>query len=317
MIVYGDEWRRVQSLTIGGSSAAAVIGKSRFKTPQLLWDQLRAATVENRVPPRLQESNDMRRGNILEPIALDQLGKYLSRAVTPHDQCDFLYNPALPWAHALPDGWMGEELVEVKVPRPATIVKCVTGALIEEWYYQAQHNMAVARATCPQCDKCHVGLLDPMTCLIHDFVVNFNEVVACELMDAERTFMESVRAGNRPEGEAAEKLSTAEDAGESVILDTPEVKALASSYIELNEIKKEADDSIKTVKARLKKELGTSPVTVVPGVARIHNKRCKDSVGFDKHALFEAYPEFKTDKRFVKKVPGSPYFMVVPLEPLT
>ena len=178
-----DTWLRNHLSTIGASNAAAVVGKHRFKTPWKLWHQMDSVLNKGEIPPQLPLSDDLRRGRVFESTARQMLANELQTPVVPHQQDVFVYCDTFAWAHCLPDAWISNTIpVELKVPRPATVAKCNTDGLIDEWHLQCQHTLAV----CGQPEMI-VALLDPISALLHVAKVRREQSIVGELMEADLT----------------------------------------------------------------------------------------------------------------------------------
>lgn len=286
---FDDDWRRANRGTVGGSTASAVMGCSRFKTRAGLWDEMHSVIVDNKLPPRLRENDDMRRGNRFEDTAIKLLAEDLGISITKHPQNEFIMNADCPWAHSLPDGWIGAHIAEVKVPRPGTIAKVNLQGLIEEWSVQGQHNMAVCGA-----QKCYFGLLDPISALVHSYVLDRDEEYIREMMLAEYSFRQSVIRGERPD--QPEDHEVMEEASGILIMDFEAAVQAAETFFRLRDIVTDAKETLEVAKQSLIDLSDDAMVFEVSGVGRFYHKTGKPRRLFNKDAAIAAYPMLADDR---------------------
>lgn len=291
-----EAWRIKQASTIGGSSAAAVVGESRFTTRRDLWRKMVDARRGMLAPSHI--GDDLRRGLLLEPLARDLLAEKLGERIREHDQNEFVVDPSKPWAHCLPDGWLNpKRIVELKIPRPGTIARVKTRGMLHEWFVQAQHNLGVTGA-----DVCVFGLLDPITCEVHTENVFRADGYIGDLMVAEAEFFEAVVDNREPCDHAFESPKIEDDgsqeAGAPVVVDTDEARDLARTLLRLRDARDDAADMFEVFKVRLLDAVGDSTDAVeIPGLdyssevagkffagLRIINRETKPRASFDKAA---------------------------------
>lgn len=147
------DWHLEQRATIGGSTAPLLMELgSKYVTgnrPGPLVAYERMTKPEQAADE--EESPDAARGRLFEDDALEILTE-AGYVAERHNQNEFVYNDAYPWAHGLPDGWImngtGEDNdrlfpLEIKWPSP-TIWRRVQdeGCRDADWC-QCQHNMAL------------------------------------------------------------------------------------------------------------------------------------------------------------------------------
>lgn len=302
-----DEWLLNVRSTIGGSSAAAIVGKARFKTRHDVYMGIIGARSGQLKPER--ETDDLRRGSVFEKVAIEVLADQLNCEIRPHDQDQFVFNPAMPWAHALPDGELPDGgLVEMKVPRPQTIARVRARGLFPEWTIQAIHNATI-------CDRPYtmVGMLDVIAGLCEYIRVERDPDEAARLMAAEEEFWSRYIIGDAelplevPTGPAPEP-----EVGDIVVLDSPEAQAAADNYCRLRALVDDTDDLLDEAKLRLARLSGCTvvgdeitggpPGFVIPGVLRVNHKSSPGRKTFDKDRAIAKYPDlsaaefFKTSK---------------------
>lgn len=295
-----EEWIRRYYSTIGGSTAAASVGKSRWTTPRQLWDRMRAV-ADGQTPEPVKVSDDMRRGILLEPLARQAMAEYLQVNVDDWDQSDMQQNPDYPWAHVTPDGKAGALPIELKCPRPGTITKAILQGLPDEWFIQAQHALAVLQAP-----AIHVGLFDALTCVLHPFHVQRDQAFIAALMLGEREFYESVHANNPPPAGPTEEMAAAEPG--RAILDTPEAATLARAWWSLKDAADDLEEAAELTKAKLCLLSGNAESFEVPGVLRAIHRPQAGSRGIDRAAVEKLYPAVKDDPRCYKtNKPSRPF----------
>lgn len=287
---FGPEWRLRQRSTIGSSTAARIMGCSRFPpTVQTLWDQMRSAIVDGQPPEPLRENDDMRRGRIAEPLARTLLAQDLGVPIKPWDQHTFAYNRRFPWAHALPDGTAGEHLIEVKVPRPGTIAKCNLEGLLDEWIIQCQHQMAVCDAR-----VVHVGLLDPITIRLHRIDVPRDDDLIGTMMATESGFWDSIKSGCRPPYEQSATDDTPLSNG-CLCLDDEQSLRLATAYMNIRGVREEAEDAEEALKERLIALSLGADAFEFRGIMRATHKASAPSRLFDRDKAIKTYPDLTGD----------------------
>lgn len=309
-----ENWRLEQASTIGGSSAAAVLGQARWMTPSKLWHKMRAAVVEKRAPAPAAMNDDMRRGIEREPDAIRKLGETLNVPIRRHDQNEFIYNPKYPWAHALPDGWFwNHALAEVKVPRPATVMRCNLEGLLADWRIQALHNMAVC-SNGRRVAMCAVGLLDPMSEILHFFQVEYDQAFINELMCAEQAFYQSVLDNHPPEQDVADSHEPESDRRDVLQLFDADSEQLAETWFRLKAIETDLQEAFAAARKRFEVKLGTAQAAEVTGLARIWWQQRATSRHLDKSVVLQKYPQIESDEACWTTTAPSRPFRVIPLK---
>lgn len=303
--IYGPDWRFKTAGTIGSSKAAATMGKHRWHTPLDLYNRLVDAKHHGKAPAALPDSDDLRRGRIFEDVALELLADKYGITVDKHPQDTILMNPEMPWAHATPDGWIGTDIVEVKVPRPATVARCQMQGLIDEWRIQATHEALVAGARIT-----HVAILDPIAAVLHYHPIEVDDGLAEQLLEAESSFYNRV-INQDPDPAWDASWVEPEDAADKSVIDSPEVVEAAETILRLREIKSEAEDAIETASARfleLAEEAGgKAEVYQVPGLARIFHRQQAGRAMFDKAKAIKKYPDLAGDEYVKRSKPSRPF----------
>lgn len=308
-----DEWRMKIRQTIGGSSAAAAVGRGRYKTRTQLWQEMVAAR-DGIVPPD-RETDDMRRGRLLEHIAREQVAASLGVEIEPHPQYDLITAPHYPWAHALPDGWIGDDaIVELKVPRPATMARVAMHGLFPEWEIQALHNCAITGR-----QYCIIGMFDPVSTRVETCRVSADPHLIHELMRAEEDFYGMVVARRPPPPEASPAPDQAEslDAAHPVVLTTPEAQRAAENYVRLLRLVDDADELLAEARARLavlsgcrrigNRLIGGPDVFEVPGLLRVYHRVTRPHKVFQRELAIADYPALADERYWRYTDPPRPF----------
>jgi len=305
-----DQWRLQVASTIGGSSAAASIGQSRFTSRRQLWEKMSAARRGELLPEKI--TDDMRRGQQQEPVARQQIAERFGVEVRPHDQQEFIRHDQYPWAHCLPDGWLPDGgVVEIKVPRPATMVRLSMHGIFEDWRIQAEHNATICAAPYTL-----LAIYEPVSTRLETFPVHPDEVFVETLMRGEQAFFESVLRGEPPEDDADQQTAPIEPG--MVVLDTPEARAAADNLARLLALTDEAEELLDEAKRKLAIlsgcEIGDGGALIggpesfeVPGLIRVHHRLTKPVRRFDKDAAIKAYPDLAGDAFHKLGKPSRPF----------
>lgn len=278
-LVKSAEWHDEHRRTIGGSIAAACLGEHPYITPAQAYDYLRGD-----LPPA-ELTADMERGTLMEHIARAKLAAHLNTGIADHDQNEFIYNPTYPFAHSLPDGWVGAVIpTELKVPRVRNWHRLRMYGLHAYWIVQCQHTLAVTGAP-----YIEFGALNPETLDVLHLTVQRDDALIDTIMQREADFMESVRHGLRPV-EHVERIELPEYTGEIIRIDNDAAAAAARALMEATALRLEAEELEESAKARIKELIGDAQACELPGL-RVYHRMQKGRVTFDKAKLKKAHPE--------------------------
>jgi len=296
----GKSWKQRWNRTIGGSRAAAVIGKSPWQTQLDVYRQMRGETPL----PDLSDNPDVLRGITFEAPMRRLLAKEIGEHVYPHNPNDFLRNEKYHHAHTLVDGWVGAKRtgtpVEIKLPRPQKVQRIAMEGLPEEYVIQAQHEMAV---TAKPRLLFVVGCVVSMRLICQEIVAD--EAFIAELMRAESEFMRRVKLGEPPVvGETsalpAPTIPPPVD-GAIVKIDTREAVAAARAYVEADELCDETDSLKRSARERLIRIAGDVDVFEVSdgnGLAcRFYHREQAGRTSFDARAAIAADPALERFQR--------------------
>ena len=187
------KWLQTQFSRIGGSAAADVLGMGYAGAH---GHQSLARTMLGLIEPlNIDDLPDVRRGRLLEPIALKILREDNGLKCKKHDENEFLANKAHPYAHCLVDGWATDVPIEIKWPRPGKAQKIIHEGLPEMWAIQAQHELMVIEHA-PEL-LFVVGDVVTMDLIVTN-VVRDSEFIA-NLAAAEKQFFDTIKRGKVPE----------------------------------------------------------------------------------------------------------------------
>lgn len=89
----------------------------------------------------------MERGAQLEPLARAAYELRVEKEVRP---IDFVLHPQIEWSGCSPDGACGNELIEIKVPKPETHAQYLLGDCVPKMYLE---QMYWQLACCPECES--------------------------------------------------------------------------------------------------------------------------------------------------------------------
>lgn len=139
MIQGTEAWLKMRRNFIGASDCPVIMKLDPWRTPMNLFDEKLGLVV-----PR--ETEAMRRGKDLEPLAREEFEKVTGIKVTPQ----VLFHPEIKYMMASMDGVSedGKQAVEIKCPGDAVYRLAVQGKIPENYNAQLQHQMAVMGLQC-------------------------------------------------------------------------------------------------------------------------------------------------------------------------
>lgn len=230
-----QEWLDNHYGTIGGTAAAVIAGHSLWMTLGDLYDY----RLKLKPYPDVSDSPDIRRGMLLEPVALMVLEEKLGKDVTPWEQDLFCRNPHYAFAHVLPDAIDADgDYWDVKCPRPAGVSQAVLDGLPPYYYCTAQHACMVLETS-----QYGIAMFDSVTCDIHLFMVKRSDDFVEALIDLERAFDAACREGRRPETEPQKVPVTNAPRGKLHRIDDPAAVVAARRVRDTRELVAVAKDT--------------------------------------------------------------------------
>lgn len=129
------EWLEFRKKHITATDAPVIMGASPYQTPFELW-QRKMGLI-----PDVEETEAMRRGKALEPVALAEFEKKTGLFMAPAVRVSDKY----PFMMASLDGVdiTGRYAVEIKCPNKETHQMALDGVVPSKYVYQLQHQMIV------------------------------------------------------------------------------------------------------------------------------------------------------------------------------
>ena len=271
---------------IGGSDAAAVVGKHPYKTKLELYTEKIAQKVTE------QNSLILQRGLAMEPLVAERFERETGRKIRRqpakvHPWHDFI-GCTIDYQVLAGDD-TETELLECKTANQHMFRKNRLDGLQEFQYLQAQHNLAVWGY-----DVCWFAILCPDSWEFLKFTVERNERIIDWLVEEEARFWhDHVLQRIPPEDEKpqrAEKLPTI--GGELVTLDTPDFVDAVDAYNYANRVHGEATELLESAKGRIQREMQDRNTDVIAGGGKIFYWREQAGrVSFDKKSLQAAHPD--------------------------
>ena len=256
-------WIKQQLLTLGSTAAGVVAGESPYASPAELYDKMVAAAEDRLIPDDMND--DMRRGILTEPLHRQLLEDHLGKVIHDHDQDTFLHHLDMPWAHALPDGWLiddGREIpVQLKCPRPRSWHEIKLKGLHGYWLLGTQHSLAVTAAPYEQ-----FSVLNPETFRVLTFPVYPDPEIIAELMRIERDFYAGFLERRRPIEAETPKIELPSIKGTLKYLAGPEAMEARDFYRTAMTLQEDAEALVEEAKARIAQMMGEAEVVEFPGL---------------------------------------------------
>lgn len=131
------EWLALRRSKIGASDCAAVLGKSKYRSPRSVWRQ-KILGETGAINPAMQKGID------LEPEALEHCRQLLGLPFEPI----VCVSEEYPWMLASLDGWDGRNgiVLEIKCVGKKTFDDVDSGRIPTDYEWQVQHQLAVTGA---------------------------------------------------------------------------------------------------------------------------------------------------------------------------
>lgn len=167
------EWHELRRHHIGASNCAAILGKSKYKSPYMVWEEM--------VRGKKTETNAaMQRGKDLEPGAR----AIISSRHRVHYQPMVLQSKKYEWMIASMDCWNEHPKMggEIKCPGDKGMVDFLEKGVPSDYLWQMQHQMAVNG-----CAEQFLYVFHPDMTHI-EIKVKRDEKMIEELVEAEREF---------------------------------------------------------------------------------------------------------------------------------
>jgi putative phage-type endonuclease len=146
LIPRSPEWHAFRCGSLGGSDIAAALGRTQKGWASTRIDVATRLLIERLTgkPMETWVSRPMQRGIDLEPEARRA---YVFRTDNDVVECDPVRHPAIAWAHASPDGLIGDDgMAQFKCPLEKAHIALLMGAQVPaDYVMQCQWEMACAR----------------------------------------------------------------------------------------------------------------------------------------------------------------------------
>lgn len=277
-----DDWIIKQLLTIGSTAAGIVAGESPYTSPAQLYDTMVYAA--DGIITSKELNDDMRRGLLTEPLHRQLLENELGIRVHDHDQDVFIENDEYPWAHALPDGWIVvndlQIPVQLKCPRVRSWHEIKLKGLHGYWLLGSQHCIAVCGVPYE-----HFSVLNPETMRLLQFPVYRDDELIASLMEIEKTFYANFMERNRPPEHIEKKIEMPSTVGgELITIDTPDAIDTARTYLDALGLYNDAKALREQAEAKVKELVGDMEVVELPGL-RVYNRTQAGRKTLDTKAL--------------------------------
>lgn len=196
-----DEWLEARKNSIGGSEAAAVIGKSKWMSNVDLWE----IKTGRKEPAELSDNEAVRYGTEAEKNLRALFALDFPEYEVFYDENNFWKNDRYPWAHASLDGM----LVERETGRRGVLeIKTGTTRAWEEWqggipdgyFCQLLHYLAVTEFDFAVIKGQLKGAADRSKIHTFHYLIEQGDVEGDieYLMQKEREFYKCVKDGKRP-----------------------------------------------------------------------------------------------------------------------
>jgi len=275
-----EEWLEQRRSGVGGSDVAAILGVDPFgKTAADVFDEKVGNGVE------VEQTLPMKRGNVLEPIAVQQYVEETGRQVRRQPM---RRHKKYPWMIGNIDRQQlkddrGTGTLEVKCPGLKNFSNLIHFGLHEGYILQKQHYLEVFGY-----DWGTFAIFNAEPWKVHWFDVERDEKLIARMIEAEGKFWEMVQEGVRPEA-PIDKIDVPEVEGTLIVRDDPEWADAVTDLWQAKELRESSELLYKDATARVKALCGKYGSFEGAGT-RVHFKRHSGRMSFDKKALKAATP---------------------------
>lgn len=273
---------------IGGSDAAAIVGKDRWRTPLDVWSE----KVHGPPPERDQDNVDLLRGRVLEPVAADLYAQRTGRRLRKIG----LRRLEKPWDFVLvhadrmilsertgENGGRPTGMLEIKCPRLKTYLHVRDHGASDAMILQVQHGLAVTGW-----DFGSFAVFNAEAPLL-TFDMQRDQRLIDSLLEAEHEFWhQHVIPGIPPEVDAPEVKLPELPQTEGRLTTVPQdrldefYRAMAR-YVEARELYDSAEEAMKGWQEKLYAlaEALEAPAIEYPEVGRVYNYATERRGSFD------------------------------------
>jgi len=250
---------------IGGSDSAKLMQEHRFGGPKDVYDKV--SPQVDYTPEDLSENRDIMRGNMVEPIAFDQIqNEYPSLNSTPvRDELDsgggiggqiFLQHPENPYVAGHPDGLSMDPfddsviVHEIKAPRSSSISRIRKQGIPSRYFYQVQHYMGIVHE---QTDSEVKGIVWPFSCDDWEpfpIQVQFREDLWSDMSRLYQNFWQRVVVEDETWDSVNEDLFGGENE-KAEVYESEKMSDMLAEYYEIRSTYKEKKDDMKSLKTEI------------------------------------------------------------------
>lgn len=128
------EWLALRRSKITATDCAAILGKSKYKSPHMVW-------LDKMGKSKAFDNEAMKRGRELEPEARAYYNQKLGRNYQPA----VVLSDENPWQMASLDGWDEEhkEVLEIKCPGESVFREAQAGNFSQDYVWQCLHQLSI------------------------------------------------------------------------------------------------------------------------------------------------------------------------------
>jgi predicted phage-related endonuclease len=303
------EQKTAREGTIGSSDAPVVAGLSPYKSPLVLYHELRG-DLERYSD---QETQAQRIGSKLEPviaeIAADELGLKIRRCA-----------PRRSLAHPFMSANVDFEIVSHAKGPGVFEIKNRSGLapweqLPDDIEIQTRHQLAVTNRSW--------GLVAAMFQFgtIRTYEVARDQEIEAYLIELEGRFMLRVERGEPPDTVWTEdslsllKRLYPQDSGKTVTLDNPRALTEVMQLMAAKDMLKSTEAAKDAAEGWLKAQMEDASTAIIPGYGELTWRTTKSSTHFDEEAFKAAHPALY--QQFIKERPGYRRFLLKPAKEAT
>lgn len=278
------EFHERRAKGIGGSDVAAILGLSRYKTPEALWLEKTGQVAGD---DTLTADRD--RGNTFERIAIERYAERSGKSVMRAG--DRGSHPLYPWMLYTVDAVEidnGEEVIcEVKCPSLGMYSRIKREGLPEEWRLQMQHYLCAT-----ECSRGRFIIFCADRMELVDFEVVADPELHALLIEKEQEFWTLVETMTPPANVVAEiALNKIVLVGEVEKRNDAEFLEAMAMLREAKAVEATAEQVVLEAKERVLEVVGERHgIFEAEGIGRLHHSQREGRKTLDEKALANARP---------------------------
>lgn len=298
-----DKQKQQRDNALGSSDAPVVCGLSPYKSPLVLYHEMRG-DLERYSD---EETSYQKIGSRLEPVIAELAAEELHIKIR---RCPVRIHPKYKWMVAHPDfeivsNAKGPGLHEIKNRAGQPPWEQVP----EDVEIQTRHQMAASNREWAMV----TGLFN--FGVLRHYEIERDREIEDYIIEIEACFMLHVERGEPPDTkwdkhtlDLLKKLYP-RDSGKTITLDTPEALAMVDQYLGTKEVLDDMKQQHDAAKGWLQSAMQDASTAIVPGY-QLTWKSTKPSKHFDEDAFHEAHHDLY--QQFVQERPGFRRFLVKP-----